>query len=292
MTEDKYPYRPLTDDAAFFLTFADNALLTKLLRAILPDASIKEIVENNYQQQIADLSDSKDIRLDILAKDSDGRLYDLEMQRSDDNNLGQRMRYYTGKIDVDYVTLPKGKDYKSIPDVTIIFICEFNPFKDLGDNRSLHVFHVYEDSDGSEETLKLLTGWTGIIFNLKADWRNQNITADLKSTIAVLNQDYTSQPTGFAKEIKDKLDIVNSKEWRPKMTQILTKAGQIRAEGKAEGVVEGKAEAKLTFVLNLMNKYHFPLAAALEAAEVPEDEKQSYITKVTQLQEKQGHTNK
>ena len=42
---------------------------------------------------------TKDVRLDILVRDKDNRIYNIEMQVADQDNLGRRMRYYLSKVD-------------------------------------------------------------------------------------------------------------------------------------------------------------------------------------------------
>ena len=49
---------------------------------------------------------TKDVRLDILVRDKDNRIYNIEMQLADQDNLGRRMRYYLSKVDAHY-TLEK-----------------------------------------------------------------------------------------------------------------------------------------------------------------------------------------
>lgn len=270
-------YHPLKEDAAFFLTFADNAILTKLLKAILPDVGIKKIVENYYQKQIVDMSEGKGVRLDVYAKDSDGRIYDLEMQTSKDYDLGKRIKYYERKIDADQVTLRKGDSYRKLNEIYVIFVCAFIPFPSYNDLRSIYFFDLRERKRGA---ISLDMGLTGVIISTKAKWQKEDIPTDLKSFIAVLNEDYTSQPSEFAKELKDRLDFVNSnKEMELAMTQILTKTDEYIAKGE----IKGKAEA----IFNMMNAYHVSLEEAMQVAKVTEEEKAACLAEIARLQKEQ-----
>ena len=53
-----------------------------------------------------------------------GKLYDIEMQTTDQKNLAKRMRYY--QCAIDNSALNKGGDYNDLPDTFIIFFCTFD----------------------------------------------------------------------------------------------------------------------------------------------------------------------
>ncbi|MBQ8135528.1 MAG: PD-(D/E)XK nuclease family transposase [Clostridia bacterium] len=62
------------------------------------------------------------IRLDILAKDKNGDLYDIEIQRSDSGASTKRARYYSGMLDRG-ILKPK-ESYDKLIDTYVIFITE------------------------------------------------------------------------------------------------------------------------------------------------------------------------
>ena len=88
---------------------------------------------------------TKDVRLDILVRDKDNRIYNIEMQVADQDNLGRRMRYYLSKVDAHY-TLEKNESYNDLKETYIIFLCNFDY---PGQSRLRYVFHEYEDQDRS-----------------------------------------------------------------------------------------------------------------------------------------------
>ena len=71
---------------------------------------------------------SKDSILDILAEDSRGRIYNLEIQRKKDIDHARRTRLYGAMVDSEH--LEKGKDYDQMPEVYVIYISETNLWKD------------------------------------------------------------------------------------------------------------------------------------------------------------------
>ena len=79
---------------------------------------VKEI---RVQYRISKIQ-SHDAILDVLAEDGLGKLYNLEIQRSDTIDHARRTRFYGAMIDSEY--LQKGKTYAELPDVYLIYISE------------------------------------------------------------------------------------------------------------------------------------------------------------------------
>ena len=70
---------------------------------------------------------SPKIRFWILAEDSRGRIYNLEIQRKKDIDHARRTRLYGAMVDSEH--LEKGKDYDQMPEVYVIYISETNLWK-------------------------------------------------------------------------------------------------------------------------------------------------------------------
>ena len=155
------PWFGFTEDKVFGWVMEDKEFCRHILQIILPDIKIAK-VENLYLQKQIENDDrfSKDIRLDVLVTDTEGRIYNCEMQVADHHNLGQRMRYYLSKTDAHYA-LKKGSTYNDLKESYIIFLCDFDY---IGKNRVRYSFHEYEDSD---KTIMLPTGSSKIIINSK-----------------------------------------------------------------------------------------------------------------------------
>ncbi|WP_316244699.1 PD-(D/E)XK nuclease family transposase [Lactobacillus amylolyticus] len=61
---------------------------------ILPEIKIESIDWLEKQKELNDYHrKQKGVRLDILVKDEDQRLYDVEMQIANNHDIGSRMRY-------------------------------------------------------------------------------------------------------------------------------------------------------------------------------------------------------
>ena len=62
------------------------------------------------------------VRLDVTARDSAGKWYNIEIQRSTEGANEKRARYHVGAL--DWHILPTGAEYKELPEVFVIFITE------------------------------------------------------------------------------------------------------------------------------------------------------------------------
>ena len=149
------------------LTISDNFMFQKVMQ----DADIcKEFIEKllhiniktvNYiesEKSIVLGNKSKGIRLDVYVETNDGRIIDIEMQTSKENqDFGKRTRYYQGLIDLN--TLNKGESYRKLKESYIIFVCTFDPF-----NRS-RMIYTFRNAFVEDSELNLNDGTTKIFLN-------------------------------------------------------------------------------------------------------------------------------
>ena len=126
-------FRLLDDD---FMTkcFENNKEATELvLRIILnnPDISVKSVQTQYNMKNIK----GRSLRLDIYATDTEGKKYNIEIQRADTGAGAKRARYNSSLIDSDI--LPSGFEVDNLPEVYVIFITEHDVF---GKNKL--IYHV------------------------------------------------------------------------------------------------------------------------------------------------------
>lgn len=98
----------------------DKAACQHVLR-ILTGIRDLIVLEVRSQYRVSKIT-SHDAILDILAEDSNGGLFNLEIQRADTIDHARRTRFYGAMVDSGY--LMKGKTYDDLPDVYIIYISE------------------------------------------------------------------------------------------------------------------------------------------------------------------------
>ena len=110
----------LLHDTFMKVALKDVEACQHVIRILMDDPTI-EIVEVRNQYRISKLV-SKDAVLDILAEDTQGRVYNLEIQRKTTIDHARRTRRYSALVDAEY--LEKGKEYNEMPEVYVIYISE------------------------------------------------------------------------------------------------------------------------------------------------------------------------
>ena len=89
---------------------------------------ILQVILENKQLKILDQVLQKDYKnlqgrsavLDCVAKDSEGKQIDIEIQQDNEGASPKRARYHSGLIDMN--TLEPGQDFYKLPERYIIFI--------------------------------------------------------------------------------------------------------------------------------------------------------------------------
>ena len=106
----------LLDDDFMQKVFEDKACTELLLQIILKRADLK-VLHVKGQQDIKNLQ-GRSVTLDILAVDTDNKVYNIEIQRSDKGAAVKRARYNSSLIDSN-VTEP-GEKYENLCESYII----------------------------------------------------------------------------------------------------------------------------------------------------------------------------
>ena len=114
----------ITDDFMFCKVMSDPDICKELLEILL-HIKIERLVFQEPQKSFRLTSESKGIRLDVYVKDSN-RVFDIELQTTNERNLELRTRYYQGVMDIS--ELEKGDFFSKMKESYIIFICMFDPF--------------------------------------------------------------------------------------------------------------------------------------------------------------------
>ena len=89
----------LMDDTFMSQVFQNKACTEFLIRTILDDDSLV-VIQVDTQYSLKNLR-GKSVRLDITAHDAAGRIYNIEVQRSDTGALPQRARYNSAMLDAN-----------------------------------------------------------------------------------------------------------------------------------------------------------------------------------------------
>ena len=124
----------LMDDDFMSIAFNnDNELTAFVLRIILEK---DDLIVTKVRTQVESKSAThRSVTLDVKATDSEGKIYNIEVQRSDRGSGVRRARYHSSAL--DHELLSKGDDFEKLVDTYVIFITERDKFR-----RGLPMYHI------------------------------------------------------------------------------------------------------------------------------------------------------
>lgn len=113
-------FRLLDDD---FMTrcFDGNIECIQLILRIVLNISDLMVTEVRTQVFVENLL-NRSVRLDVVATDTEGKVYNIEIQRMDKGAGKKRARYNSSMMDANL--LRKGENFDSLPETYVIFITE------------------------------------------------------------------------------------------------------------------------------------------------------------------------
>lgn len=130
----------IIDDQFMSKVFEDKECAEVLLRAILKKKDLK-VKDVHVQYDIKNLQ-GRSVRLDILATDESGKLYNVEVQRNNHGAVPKRARYNSSLLDANITDA--GEDYKNLAETYVIFITEDDIF---GANKALyHIDRIVKET--------------------------------------------------------------------------------------------------------------------------------------------------
>ena len=235
--------------------------ITQYVLRILLDKTDLIVIESKSQLNIANLY-GRGGRLDILAKDSTGSLFDIEIQRLDAGAGQKRARFNSALIDTRF--LKAGESTEKLPETYVIFITENDvlhggkpiyhidriiretamPF--LDESHIIYVNNSYRENDS--------------IGNLMHDFACKNAN-DMKSNLLAKRAKYLKENEMEVQTMSSAFEQYFNKrqaEWRAagiaegKAVGIAEGRAVGIAEGKAVGIAEGKAEGKAEAAADLI----------------------------------------
>ena len=193
--------------------------------------------------------------LDVAAKDSTGRMYDIEMQTSLPAGLSQRLAYYTASMYVGQMS--EGDDYTLLRPAISICVLDAVMFRDaaqihsdfrlrsrdgqldLTDGLQIHLLELPKYAVPSDNRVITDPVEAWLYFFRRAD----------EMTTEDIEQRFNSPAFTEAAQV---LDMIQRTPEQRSQYELRLKAQrddcaklqQARAEGKAEGKAEGRAEGK------------------------------------------------
>lgn len=249
----------LANDFLFGKIMSDKSLCTEMLRRILPDIDIGDIRFPEIQKPIRDGIDTRGIRLDVYSK-SDGKVYDVEIQTTNEKDLARRSRAYHISIGSDILnksTLKETHTYRDLPDTYVIFICTFDPFR-----QGRHIY-TFKNICCEDNNLMLNDGAVTIFLNAKG--KIDDISPKLKAFLDLI-MGRTSDDL-FVREIEKRLKFAkHNSEWRRsymmmtmwEQDKILEGIDRGMAKGISIGEKRGDNKARRSMAIQ-MDKEGLPL---------------------------------
>ena len=203
-------------DDTFMSKCLENApeCIELMLQIILGKKDLK-VVKSQTEYPIKSLQ-GRGVRFDVFARDSEGKEYDIEIQRADKGAEPKRARYNSALMDAN--ALDSGEDFGKLRDTYVIFITENDV---MGDGQEVYSYLRIEEHSG-----KRLRDGTHIVY--------ANGATRSKTEIGKLMHDLRCRHAAemhFDILKKRVSQFKNSEEGRYYMCEAMEK---IKAEGKRE----------------------------------------------------------
>ena len=111
-----------------------------ILQVIMKKKDLK-VQEQVIQKDYKNLQ-GRSVILDCVARDTEDKLYDMEIQQENDGASPKRSRYHSGLMDMNMNMLHAGQDFDQLPESYVIFITRDDV---LGDG--LPIYHIRKRID-------------------------------------------------------------------------------------------------------------------------------------------------
>ncbi|MBO7486768.1 MAG: Rpn family recombination-promoting nuclease/putative transposase [Spirochaetaceae bacterium] len=236
------PFELLTyhDDFMFGVVMQDMEICHESLECML-GLKIDHIEYAESQKTIEPLYASHGIRLDVYVQDG-SRVYDVEIQNIDEQDLGKRTRYYQSMVDMD--SLLKGQDYSELKESIIIFLCRFDPFK-----KRIPCYTIRRLCE-QDSTVNVDDAATVHIFNCTAynKVKNENLRSFLKFVQT------NKAESDFTRRLDNMVETQKQiEELKQTYLSWSLHDRDVRHEGRKEGMKEAKLEdAQNLLVMNVL----------------------------------------
>ena len=228
-----------SDDFMFHQVMKDDKICIGVLERLLK-IKIDHIERVELEKPIKPYYQSKSVRLDVYIKDSD-RVFDIEMQTKNYDNLPCRVRYYQSMIDAN--ALLKGQKYEQLNESFIIFICKDDP---VGRNFPIY---TYLETCQEDKSLLLNDRTHKYFFNAEAadDVKDVELRAFLNYIkTGTASDEFTSRIDSIVEEVKHNEDVKELYLFESIVIQ------DAKSEGRAEGLAEGAQQKAVEAAINLL----------------------------------------
>lgn len=234
MSNNKKQYQELTfKDNFIFTNVMRNPRLSKKLLEMLFGVPIAK-VEVSSERTIAYHPKHRGVRLDVYIKDEENTRYNIEMQAAPKDSILKRTRYYHSQIDMDLIST--GTKYKDLPNVFVIFVCDFDPL-----NKKKFCYTV-RNQCVEDNSIKIDDGITSIYLSTMGnnyEEVSKELVNFLKFVHAELEESEMDFEDEFVKELqKSVAQIKQSRELGELYMTLQDLLDDEYEEGKVDGIKE------------------------------------------------------
>ena len=240
----------LFDDDFFTRCFDGSPECTELLLHIILEKPDLRVVEVKVQYTIKNLQ-GRSVRLDILAVDSAGKRYNIEIQRDDRGAGARRARYNSSLVDANI--LLTGDDAENLPENFVIFITEHDV---IGGNRPVyHIDRTIRETGG-------LFGDGSHILYVNGAWRDDSPVGKLMHDFSCTDPDSMNYAL-----LADRVRYFKKdKEGVQTMSKIFEDFGKEVAKEAAKGTL-------LENIRAIMKNLNYTVDQAMDALSVPNEDR-------------------
>ena len=225
----------LMDDTFMSKCLENAPECIELILQIILDKKDLRVVKSQTEYPIKNLQ-GRGVRFDVFARDSEGKEYDIEIQRADKGAEPKRARYNSALMDAN--ALKSGEEVDKLRDTYVIFITENDV---MGRGQDMYVFDRMDRRSGQD------FGDGAHVIYVNGAWRGNDALGRLMhdfncSDAAEMYFDILKRQVSQFK---------NSDEGRLYMCEALER---IEARGEARGKREGRRETMLATAKRMLKK--------------------------------------
>lgn len=213
-------YRPM-DDAFMRNIFRESPDIAEMVLRIVMDKPDLKVIRSETQVDLKRITGSRGLCLDVLATDSSGKKYDIEVQRSTEGADPDRARYHASAMDVENSW--QGMKFRELPEIYVIFITEEDIF---GYNDPVYEFATLEKKRHFP-----LNDRRNILY-VNGQYRDSTDMGKLMHDFNCSDPDDMLIPV-----LANRTRYLKTDEKEVKL--MCEQMEKLKAEGKAEGIAEG-----------------------------------------------------
>ncbi len=240
----------LLDDDFMRAVFDDNIEATGLLLNVIFDRNDMKVLSVVSQREVKNVN-GHSVRFDIYAEDSEGKFYDIEIQRQDRGAGERRARFNSSMLDTKL--LKPGMDADNLPDSYVIFITERDVRKQ---GRPIYRFHRRDD-----ETNELFDDGSHIIFVNGAYKNEENRIGQLMHDFRCVEPDdmhnkiladkvrYFKETEGGQREMCKAMEDMRNEAINKSFAPVVRK---MTAEGKSPEEIASYLETEVERVIKIL----------------------------------------